>query len=129
MATAINRGGASTGPATGAATSKSSYPARIEILVNRDPDGGTDTNVYVDGESVGYDEYVIDPGWGYDWEDWVYSRSGDIASASPAVAAELRIQVLDASESQFITSSPDSAEQRARELDALVEAHRTENRP
>lgn len=125
MGKTTNRGGADKGPATGPAADRSS--ARIEIVVNRDPDGGTDTNVYMDGEPVGYDEYVIDPGWGYEWADWAHSRAVDIVSASPAAADELRQHVLAASNSEFITNAPDSAEQRAREIDAQIRMQRTEN--
>lgn len=63
---------------------------RLELVVVRDPDGGTDVTVLVDGVQLDdYDEYVIDAGRGYTFSDWTESREEAIASASPAAAALL----------------------------------------
>lgn len=46
--------------------------ARVEVVVDRDPDGGTEVAVFVDGNRVDDAEVtVIDPGAGYDRRDWV----------------------------------------------------------
>lgn len=100
---------------------------RIEALIDRDPDGGTEVQLFIDGTRVSFDEYGIDPGWGYEWDDWVVSRAADIAAASSAVAAVLWEYVLAASESQYIENAPDNPDQRARELAEEVERHQREN--
>ena len=67
-----------------------SHGPRLELVVVRDPDGGTDVTVLVDGVQIDdYDEYVIDAGRGYTFSDWTESREEAIASASPAAAALL----------------------------------------
>lgn len=100
---------------------------RIEALVDRDSDGGTDVQLFMDGKPVGFDEYVVDPGWGYEWEDWAESRAADLASASPAVAEVLWEWVLAASASKYIENAPDDPDQIARELEEHVERYRREN--
>lgn len=46
-------------------------PPKIEVLIVRDPDGGTNLTIWVDGvESNDYVEQVIDPGYGHQRSDW-----------------------------------------------------------
>lgn len=56
---------------------------RIELILIRDPDGGTDTELFLDGQrETDYDTYDIDAGRGYVWEDWTEHRDRCLAVAS-----------------------------------------------
>jgi hypothetical protein len=43
---------------------------KIEVLHVRDPDSECGLEVFVNGESVGFDYEDVDPGRGYSREDW-----------------------------------------------------------
>lgn len=45
---------------------------KIEILVVRDPDDGTDVIVFVDGVEMEVTEEMVDPGAGYVRSEWIY---------------------------------------------------------
>jgi hypothetical protein len=45
-------------------------PPRLEVLVERDPDGGTDVTLFVDGVRTEYDGEVVDPGYGHMRSEW-----------------------------------------------------------
>lgn len=69
---------------------------RVEILLVRDPDGGTDLTVWIDGVRAGdedYLEFVVDAGRGYTWDDWVEQATYDAAQAG---SAEVKAAVLAA---------------------------------
>lgn len=97
---------------------------RLEVLVEYG-DYPTDVLAFVDGQSVAVEEYTVDPGAGYEWQDWTASHGADIAAASPAVAAILRARVLGAS-TAYLDNAPDDPADRARDLDAQIEIHRAE---
>ncbi|MGD9622300.1 MAG: hypothetical protein AB7G47_19925 [Mycolicibacterium sp.] len=102
------------------------FAGRVEIVGERDPDGGTDIALYIDGEPVRFEEYIIDAGWGFEWSEWVEQRAYEIASASAAVAATLYQSALDPPGSKYIENMPADRRQRADELDELIERARTE---
>ena len=57
--------------------------ALVEVIVVRDPDGGTDVTVLIAGEQLDADEYLVDAGAGWVWEDWAQHRDDCLASSSP----------------------------------------------
>lgn len=70
----------------------------IEIIIVRDPDGGTYVHPFVDGVELPPDdftEYVIDAGAGHTTAEWAGHRDEAIAAASPSVADRLRIEYND----------------------------------
>lgn len=83
---------------------------RIEVVIVRDPDGGTDTTLFFDGVELGphdYEEYIVDAGRGYEYGDWIESRDWAAATASPAAAGLLR-QCYDYPPGhQYIDGAPD----------------------
>lgn len=103
------------------------FAGRVEIVGERDPDGGTDIALFIDGEPVRFQEYIIDAGWGFEWSDWVEQRAYEIAAASAAVAATLYQSALDPPGSKYIEDMPADRQQRAHELDELIERARTEH--
>ncbi|MFA5712508.1 hypothetical protein [Mycolicibacterium sp.] len=100
---------------------------RVEVVGERDPDGGTDIELFIDGVQVGFEDYLIDAGWGYEWSNWVESRAYEIASASEAVAASLYQRALDPSGGRYIENRPEDPEQRVRELDEQIARAHKEN--
>lgn len=67
-------------------------PAHIELVLVRDPDGPTETYLYINGVEVqdtDVTEYVIDAGAGWTAADWAQARDEALAKASPAAAAQL----------------------------------------
>lgn len=69
---------------------------RLEIVVDREPDGGTFLAFFRDGEEVeadalGFDIYVVDPRDRSDGEaEWQEAMESDAADASAAAADLLR---------------------------------------
>lgn len=61
----------------------------IETIVVRDPDGDTETYLFVDGRPVEPTEYGIDPSRGWVWDEWCEHRDEMLAAASPAVRERL----------------------------------------
>lgn len=55
---------------------------RVELVVVRDPDGGTDIDCYVDGYPVPFTEYMVDAGAGYTRSDWDETTAEYLAQAS-----------------------------------------------
>lgn len=104
----------------------------VEEIIIGDPDRGSETTVYVNGVSladcpnIAWDEYHIDPGAGFTWDDWVESRGSDIAAAkTPAVAARLYELAVNPA-SDFIDGYPRSEAKRRRDFDRMIERERTE---
>ena len=63
---------------------------KVEVIVVRDPDGGIGTYVYIDGHPASItEEYTIDAGSGWQWDEWREHRDRCLAAASPACRAEL----------------------------------------
>lgn len=108
------------------AVGDSTVAPRIEIFGERDPDGGTDIDLYINGQFTIAEEYILDAGAGYDWSDWVDSRASEIACASPTVAARLYERSLDPCGGQYVEDKPDTPEECARELDELIAHYRAE---
>jgi hypothetical protein len=62
---------------------------RLEIIIVRDPDGGTYVHPYVDGaelEHTQFVEYVIDAGAGHNFEDWIQKHDRSTTRRSPKPA-------------------------------------------
>lgn len=57
----------------------------IELVVVRDPDGGTDVHTFYRGVPVSHTEYIVDAGAGYSTEDWEEARAAYLAQASSEV--------------------------------------------
>jgi hypothetical protein len=66
----------------------------IEVVVDRDPDAGTDVTVFVNGEPVQVLSYTVDPGYGATRSDWLENREMLAATATPK-AAELITSLFD----------------------------------
>lgn len=81
---------------------------KVETVIVRDPDGGTEVSVYVDGEPVDASEYVIDAGAGWEWEDWCERRDSMLAEASPAARAELESALDDPPGGQYVDGREDA---------------------
>lgn len=80
---------------------------RLEVVIVRDPDGGTDATTFVDGVQVDdYDEYIVDAGRGHTYSDWIESRDCAMAAASPAAAALLAQCYDNPPGSQYIDDAP-----------------------
>lgn len=107
------------------AVGNSTTPPRIEIFGERDPDGDTDIDLYINGQLTRAEQYILDAGAGYDWSDWVDSRASEIACASPALAARLYERSLDPCGGQYVEDKPDTPEECARELDELIAQYRS----
>ena len=99
---------------------------RVEVIGERDPDGGNDIELFIDGVPVGFEEYTVDASRGYEWDNWVQSRANEIANASEAVAAALYWRALDPSGGKYIDDKPEDREQCARELDEQIARARHE---
>lgn len=56
----------------------------LEILVVRDPDGGTDITIWADGVNVTRQAsvFTVDAGAGYDVADWIESTEHDLESTT-----------------------------------------------
>lgn len=76
----------------------------VEILHVRDPDGGCDITVLVDGERVQYEEVTVDPGRGHDRADWLenieHVRAND--DLTPGFRALAVAELEAASSSKYI---------------------------
>lgn len=62
----------------------------IELVIVRDPDGGTYTNAGAFGAPVPdrlVSECVVDAGAGFEWDSWVEHRDAELAAASPRMRA------------------------------------------
>lgn len=80
----------------------------VELVIERDPDGGTYVQVFADGIEVNTEEYVIDAGAGYEWDDWKEVRDNNLAAASsPAVRAALENAYKRPAGWQYIDGKPD----------------------
>ena len=70
-------------------------PTHIDIIVTRDPDSSTEINVYVDGKAVWdlpgvkFNIVSLDPGAGYDREDWNEQRDYAARSVHPDLVDEV----------------------------------------
>lgn len=82
-------------------------PTSVETVIVRDPDGGTDEFVFVNGEQVVPQQYAIDAGAGWTWEDWQEHRDWMLASASPAAAARLRQSLANPPGGKYVTGRGD----------------------
>jgi hypothetical protein len=54
---------------------------RIDIIHMRDPDYGCEITVYVDGQSVNFEEWSFDPGAGYSMNDFEDNKQSAIEYA------------------------------------------------
>lgn len=66
---------------------------RIELIHSRDPDGGCDITVVLDGtviDKTQVEQVDIDPGYGYSRAEWDATTASMSAAASPAAAALIR---------------------------------------
>ncbi|MFF0818630.1 hypothetical protein ACFYVR_26305 [Rhodococcus sp. NPDC003318] len=74
----------------------------VETIVVRDPDGGTDVSVFVDGAEVETTEYVVDAGAGHDWQSWREQRDGCLVAASQGARAALVEAFTDPPGGQYV---------------------------
>ena len=78
---------------------------QVEVLVERDPDGGTDVTVFLDGVQVtGWTEETVDPGRGHlrsEWDEHTASIEAD-EDYSPAFKAAVLSARADAAGSKYI---------------------------
>lgn len=83
----------------------------IEVITCRDPDGGTDVHVLIEGTEVGprgRRDYVIDSGAGWDWEDWRDCRDRNLGLATPAARALLLEMYSSPAGGKYIEGKPDN---------------------
>ncbi len=81
---------------------------RLEMVVVRDPDGGTDVTLFLDG--VVFDdvtEFVVDAGAGHTFGDWTEARDDAVAVASGAAAALLAASFDHPPGHRYIEGAPD----------------------
>lgn len=82
--------------------------ARLEMVLVQDPDGGTETTVFLDGAVLqGIDEYVVDVGRGHTYSDWIEARDDALEGASPAAAELLRTSYDYPPGYKYIDGTPD----------------------
>lgn len=74
----------------------------LELVVVRDPDGGTEVDAFLDGEPIIGTEYTIDAGAGADWDGWKSTRDENLAAASPNVRSALIAAYDDPPGGQYI---------------------------
>lgn len=82
-------------------------PPRVEIITVRDPDGGTDVHLLVDGVEIAFEEYGIDAGHGWEWEDWKEARDANLESASPGARRILENWYASPPGGKYIEGKPD----------------------
>lgn len=83
---------------------------RVEVVVVRDPDGGTNATLFLDGTELAasdVEEYVVDAGRGAVYGDWIESRDDAVDAASPAAAALLRGSYDYPPGHQYVEDAPD----------------------
>jgi hypothetical protein len=77
--------------------------SRTEVIIVRDPDGRTEVTVYVDGEPVeGVEEYNVDAGSGWDWEEWKAHRDHCLTTCSDGVLTDLADAFTDPPGGEYI---------------------------
>lgn len=89
---------------------------RIEILHTRDPDSACDFDIYVDGvpqkmaeamtdDGIVIDIVTVDPGRGYDGDDWQHSHAFELAvpERSEGFKAAIDDAFTEARESKYIS--------------------------
>lgn len=77
--------------------------ALAEVIVVRDPDGGTDVTVLIAGEQLDAEEYLIDAGAGWVWEDWAQHRDDCLGSSSPKAREVLLEAFTDPPGGRYVT--------------------------
>ncbi|MBP1054028.1 hypothetical protein J6397_28110 [Rhodococcus qingshengii] len=92
----------------------------LELVVVRDPDGGTEVTAFLGGQPYPATEYVIDAGHGADWHGWKETRDANLAAASPAARAELLDAYDDPPGGEYIVG---------REREPWLDAEAAENGP
>jgi hypothetical protein len=80
---------------------------RVEIVGTRDPDGGTDITVFVDGAEVAAETTIVDAGAGYTYADWIEQRDYAAAQASPRAAELIREYYDNPPGAEYIDDAPD----------------------
>lgn len=120
--------GSGVGPFDAKVTAKAVTSPRLELVITRDPDGGDEIDIYVDGVPVAQTDievrtFHIDAGAGYSWDDWVDSRADDVAQASEPVARMLTELALDPPGEQYIEDMPDDEDERELEFDRALRGY------
>ena len=67
----------------------------VDVVIVRDPDAGTEVAVFVRGEEVAFNKYVIDAGAGYMWDQWVEMRDEVLNETAGALHDTLRVAYSD----------------------------------
>lgn len=84
----------------------------IEVLVVRDPDMADEVTVWVDGIDVTLEAAIVqvDPGAGWDYEDWTAAAAGAVAMvASPAAREAIAAAYADPPGKSYIDGYPQEA--------------------
>lgn len=90
-------------------TPEEQFP-RIELVIVRDPDGGTAATMFLDGAELSdgdISKYLIDAGSGHMYSDWIESRDDAVEGASPAAAALLSASYDYPPGHQYIEGAPE----------------------
>ncbi|WP_370973928.1 hypothetical protein [Amycolatopsis sp. cg9] len=76
---------------------------RLEVVVDRDPDAGTEVAAFLDGVPHPAEVTVVDPGAGHRLADWRETGRGLADKASPNAAARIRGCFAAYEDNEFIT--------------------------
>lgn len=81
----------------------------IELVLVRDPDGGVDSTLFIDGvriDEADITHHVVDAGAGYDWETWKEDRDHRLRTASPGARELLLEAFTDPPGGKYIDNVP-----------------------
>ena len=82
--------------------------SNYEVIAVRDPDGGTDLYLFVDGEQVEAQETIVDAGAGYDRDSWKEARDTNLANASDNAWVLLRGVYADPPGGEYVSDRDDA---------------------
>ncbi|MGW4527816.1 hypothetical protein [Amycolatopsis sp. NPDC004378] len=77
---------------------------RLEIVVDRDPDAGTEVAAFLDGVPHRAEVTVVDPGAGHLLTDWRATGRHHAETAGPHAAAHIRDRFAAYEDNEFISS-------------------------
>jgi hypothetical protein len=90
---------------------------RVLVVATRDPDGGTEIDVFVDGRLIrdeDLDLVHVDAGRGYDWEDWAEHRDHWLDRAArehgPRALSAVKAAFDDPPGGEYVVNRPEGAE-------------------
>ena len=78
-------------------------PVTVEIIHGRDPDSSCDHTVFVNGEpTTDYNLVDLDPGRGWEREDWESFKESELRSGTPAFREALEREFESYGDSKYI---------------------------